>query len=98
LKLFWFFKHSSIIELWILPFFSPNVPCFYSESWNLFIILESGHFLKHLALWHAVSFIHLADNHKLLWLQAYRHELLEAWDCCMKYKRTVKEAELTQVW
>ncbi|KAG6793064.1 hypothetical protein POTOM_002248 [Populus tomentosa] len=29
-------------------------------------------------------------------IEAYRHELLEAWDCCMKYKRTVKEAELTQ--
>ncbi|KAJ4823015.1 hypothetical protein Tsubulata_009220, partial [Turnera subulata] len=29
---------------------------------------------------------------------AYRHELLEAWECCMKYKRTVKEAELTQAW
>ncbi|KAL9367546.1 hypothetical protein Peur_038745 [Populus x canadensis] len=31
-------------------------------------------------------------------IEAYRHELLEAWDCCMKYKRTVKEAELTQAW
>ncbi|KAJ6345692.1 hypothetical protein OIU78_008366 [Salix suchowensis] len=31
-------------------------------------------------------------------IEAYRHELLEAWECCMKYKRTLKEAELTQVW
>ncbi|CAK7330253.1 unnamed protein product [Dovyalis caffra] len=31
-------------------------------------------------------------------IEAYRHELLEAWDCCMKYKKTVKEAELTQAW
>ncbi|XP_061978017.1 serine/threonine-protein kinase TOR isoform X2 [Populus nigra] len=31
-------------------------------------------------------------------IEAYQHELLEAWDCCMKYKRTVKEAELTQAW
>ncbi|KAJ6692351.1 ATAXIA TELANGIECTASIA MUTATED ATM -RELATED [Salix purpurea] len=30
-------------------------------------------------------------------IEAYRHELLEAWECCMKYKRTLKEAELTQV-
>ncbi|KAG5254064.1 TARGET OF RAPAMYCIN family protein [Salix suchowensis] len=31
-------------------------------------------------------------------IEAYRHDLLLAWDCCMKYKRTVKEAELTQAW
>ncbi|CAI0401188.1 unnamed protein product [Linum tenue] len=31
-------------------------------------------------------------------IEAYRHELLEAWECCMKYKRTLKEAELTQAW
>ncbi|KAH9655478.1 serine/threonine-protein kinase TOR [Citrus sinensis] len=29
-------------------------------------------------------------------IEAYRHELLEAYDCCMKYKRTGKDAELTQ--
>lgn len=29
--------------------------------------------------------------------QAYRHELQEAYDCCMKYKKTGKDAELTQV-
>ncbi|CAN0908119.1 Serine/threonine-protein kinase TOR [Linum grandiflorum] len=29
-------------------------------------------------------------------LKAYRHELVEAWDCCMNYKRTLKEAEVTQ--
>ncbi|KAF2294310.1 hypothetical protein GH714_009143 [Hevea brasiliensis] len=29
-------------------------------------------------------------------IEAYRHELLEAWECCMKYRRTIKEAELTQ--
>ncbi|CAN1141584.1 Serine/threonine-protein kinase TOR [Linum perenne] len=31
-------------------------------------------------------------------IEAYHHELLEAWECCMKYKRTLKEAELTQAW
>ncbi|EEF44131.1 fkbp-rapamycin associated protein, putative [Ricinus communis] len=31
-------------------------------------------------------------------IEAYRHELLEAWECCMNYRRTVKEAELTQAW
>ncbi|KAK2968905.1 hypothetical protein RJ640_018597, partial [Escallonia rubra] len=31
-------------------------------------------------------------------IQAYHHELLEAYECCMKYKRTGKEAELTQAW
>jgi hypothetical protein len=36
------------------------------------------------------------DNTFLLW-QAYRQELLEAYDCCMNYKRTGKDAELTQV-
>lgn len=30
-------------------------------------------------------------------IQTYRHELLEAYECCMKYKRTGKDAELTQV-
>ncbi|KAH0977767.1 hypothetical protein GBA52_027486, partial [Prunus armeniaca] len=29
-------------------------------------------------------------------IEAYRHELLEAYECCMKYKRTGKDAELTQ--
>ncbi|KAA8545738.1 hypothetical protein F0562_020811 [Nyssa sinensis] len=31
-------------------------------------------------------------------IQAYHHELLEAYECCMKYKRTGKDAELTQAW
>lgn len=31
-------------------------------------------------------------------IQAYRHELLEAYECCMKFKRTGKDAELTQAW
>ncbi|CAM8904260.1 unnamed protein product [Rhodiola kirilowii] len=31
-------------------------------------------------------------------IQAYRHELLEAYECCMKYKLTGKDAELTQAW
>ncbi|KAL3814338.1 hypothetical protein ACJIZ3_015606 [Penstemon smallii] len=31
-------------------------------------------------------------------IQAYRHELLEAYECCMKYRRTGKDAELTQAW
>lgn len=30
-------------------------------------------------------------------VQAYRRELLEAYECCMKYKKTGKDAELTQV-
>ncbi|CAL5438270.1 unnamed protein product [Camellia sinensis] len=30
--------------------------------------------------------------------EAYHHELLEAYECCMKYKRTGKDAELTQAW
>ncbi|THG17869.1 hypothetical protein TEA_016039 [Camellia sinensis var. sinensis] len=29
-------------------------------------------------------------------IQAYHHELLEAYECCMKYKKTGKDAELTQ--
>ncbi|RZC44315.1 hypothetical protein C5167_037265 [Papaver somniferum] len=29
-------------------------------------------------------------------IQAYGHELLEAYECCMKYKKTGKDAELTQ--
>ncbi|KAF6153006.1 hypothetical protein GIB67_021611 [Kingdonia uniflora] len=29
-------------------------------------------------------------------VQAYRHELQEAYGCCMKYKRTLKDAELNQ--
>lgn len=33
----------------------------------------------------------------LLLFQAYRQELLEAYECCMNYKRTGKDAELTQV-
>ncbi|KAL2490207.1 Serine/threonine-protein kinase TOR [Abeliophyllum distichum] len=31
-------------------------------------------------------------------IQAYRHELLEAYECCMKYRRTGKDAELNQAW
>ncbi|XP_059653076.1 serine/threonine-protein kinase TOR-like isoform X1 [Cornus florida] len=31
-------------------------------------------------------------------IEAYRKELLEAHECCMKYKRTGKDAELTQAW
>ncbi|NP_001312152.1 serine/threonine-protein kinase TOR-like [Nicotiana tabacum] len=31
-------------------------------------------------------------------IQAYRLELLEAYECCMKYRRTGKDAELTQAW
>lgn len=31
-------------------------------------------------------------------IQAFRHELLEAYECCMKYRRTGKDAELTQAW
>ncbi|XP_065870624.1 serine/threonine-protein kinase TOR isoform X2 [Euphorbia lathyris] len=31
-------------------------------------------------------------------IEAYRHELLEAWECCMNYRRNVHESELTQAW
>lgn len=31
-------------------------------------------------------------------IEAYRHELLEAYECCVQYKRTGKDAELTQAW
>ncbi|XP_010315169.1 serine/threonine-protein kinase TOR isoform X1 [Solanum lycopersicum] len=31
-------------------------------------------------------------------IQAYRIELLEAYECCMKYRRTGKDAELIQAW
>ncbi|XP_051146490.1 serine/threonine-protein kinase TOR isoform X2 [Andrographis paniculata] len=31
-------------------------------------------------------------------IQMYRHELMEAYECCMKYRRTGKDAELTQAW
>ncbi|XP_010557538.1 PREDICTED: serine/threonine-protein kinase TOR isoform X2 [Tarenaya hassleriana] len=31
-------------------------------------------------------------------IEAFRHELLEAYECCIKYKRTGKDAELTQAW
>lgn len=32
-----------------------------------------------------------------LWQQAYGRELQEAHECCLKYRRTGKDAELTQV-
>ncbi|KAK9163538.1 hypothetical protein Syun_004440 [Stephania yunnanensis] len=31
-------------------------------------------------------------------IQAYGRELMEAYECCMKYKRTGQESELTQAW
>ncbi|GLT98087.1 hypothetical protein SLE2022_156090 [Rubroshorea leprosula] len=31
-------------------------------------------------------------------IEAYRHDLLQAYECCLKYKRTGKDAELTQAW
>ncbi|CAH9071216.1 unnamed protein product [Cuscuta epithymum] len=31
-------------------------------------------------------------------IQAYHHELLEAYECCMKYRRTGNDAGLTQAW
>ncbi|KAD4584827.1 hypothetical protein E3N88_22428 [Mikania micrantha] len=31
-------------------------------------------------------------------IQTYRHELLEAYDCCMVYKKSGKDAELTRAW
>lgn len=38
-----------------------------------------------------------ATEVSVLLVQAYRHELLEAYECCINYKRTGKDAELTQV-
>lgn len=35
---------------------------------------------------------------EIAFIQAYGRELQEAHDCCMKYRRTGKEAELTQAW
>ncbi|RDX82964.1 Serine/threonine-protein kinase TOR, partial [Mucuna pruriens] len=32
-----------------------------------------------------------------IFIEAYRQELLEAYECCMNYKRTGKDAELTQL-
>ncbi|RID56915.1 hypothetical protein BRARA_F00328 [Brassica rapa] len=31
-------------------------------------------------------------------IEAYRHELLEAYECCINYKSNLQEAELTQAW
>ncbi|GAB4853400.1 hypothetical protein Ancab_017578 [Ancistrocladus abbreviatus] len=31
-------------------------------------------------------------------IQAYRQDLLQAYECCVRYKRTGKDAELTQAW
>ncbi|XP_057788062.1 serine/threonine-protein kinase TOR isoform X2 [Salvia miltiorrhiza] len=31
-------------------------------------------------------------------IQAYQHELLEAYECCMRYRRTGNDADLTQAW
>ncbi|KAI6701523.1 hypothetical protein NL676_015847 [Syzygium grande] len=31
-------------------------------------------------------------------IEAYHAELMEAYECCMKYKKTGKDAELTQAW
>ncbi|XP_042517087.1 serine/threonine-protein kinase TOR isoform X2 [Macadamia integrifolia] len=42
-----------------------------------------------------------ADNTTIketAFIQAYGRELQEAYECCMKYKRTGKDAELTQAW
>ncbi|KAI4295808.1 hypothetical protein L6164_035812 [Bauhinia variegata] len=33
-----------------------------------------------------------------VFIEAYKHELLEAYERCMKYKKTGKDAELTQAW
>ncbi|XP_057450319.1 serine/threonine-protein kinase TOR isoform X2 [Lotus japonicus] len=33
-----------------------------------------------------------------VFIEAYRQELLDAYECCMNYKRTGKDAELTQAW
>ncbi|KAL1355438.1 serine/threonine-protein kinase TOR isoform X1 [Arachis hypogaea] len=33
-----------------------------------------------------------------IFIEAYRQELLEAYECCVNYKRTGKDAELTQAW
>ncbi|KAK9677349.1 hypothetical protein RND81_11G138000 [Saponaria officinalis] len=35
---------------------------------------------------------------EVTFIQAYRQDLLQAYECCMIYKRTGNEAELTQAW
>lgn len=35
---------------------------------------------------------------EMTFIQTYRQDLLQAYECCMKYKRTGKDAELTQAW
>ena len=56
--------------------------------------LVSRHFNWSLKL--NASFLHV-NFFGFVLSQAYRRELLEAYECCMKYKRTGKDAELTQV-
>lgn len=46
---------------------------------------------------HQIRMLTLILSILFLLFQAYRQELLEAYECCMKYKRTGKDAELTQV-
>ena len=43
------------------------------------------------------ALVFLANCLAFVQSQAYRRELLEAYECCMKYKRTGKDAELIQV-
>lgn len=62
-------------------------------TWFLWIKLRN--ILHNLHLIHVdYSILYIKNLHVL---QAYRHELLEAYECCMKYRRTGKDAELTQV-
>lgn len=35
---------------------------------------------------------------EMTFIQTYRQDLLQAYECCMRYKRTGKDAELTQAW
>ncbi|KAH9605868.1 hypothetical protein KSS87_023466 [Heliosperma pusillum] len=35
---------------------------------------------------------------EVTFIQTYRQDLLQAFECCMRYKRTGNEAELTQAW
>lgn len=69
------------------------------RAWKSSKITLLFHFLTLQALVGAPCFsFSIVEYITLVWSQAYRHELLEAYECCMKYKRTGKDAELTQVW
>ncbi|MCD7451124.1 hypothetical protein HAX54_009736 [Datura stramonium] len=60
--------------------------------------LVSKELIRVAILWHEMWHEALEEANKNIAFQAYRLELLEAFECCMKYRRTGKDAELTQAW